>query len=150
MRYGCEEANEHRKLKNQFIRTIGVCTIGAIVLLYQSHRVSCASCIGSRVALAGNVRFWHMPLFAEAGRKENQMAIRLVAVPECDKCGEIWLPDKQLPSGKLNPARERPELCKRCGKCKSPRWNYKERSALRKVKKKVEEKGETPMDEWIG
>jgi hypothetical protein len=64
----------------------------------------------------------------------------MVAVPECDKCGESWLPDKLLPNKLPNPARENPRLCKRCGKCKTPTWNYKERRERKKVRRKDGEK----------
>jgi len=53
--------------------------------------------------------------------------VRDQPLPKCDVCGEMWLPDKILPGGILNPARIDPSSCKRCGKCKTPRWNYKER-----------------------
>lgn len=57
------------------------------------------------------------------------MAVKNINLPKCDVCGEFWLPDKRLPDGSLNPARENPRLSKRCGKCKTPRWNEKERSS---------------------
>lgn len=79
------------------------------------------------------------------------MTIRMVALPECDKCGEIWLPDKRLPDGSPNPAREDPRQCKRCGKCKTPTWNYKERSARKGREKKSEEDNVvTAVEEWLG
>lgn len=67
------------------------------------------------------------------------MAVRVIEVPECDVCGELWLPDKRLPDGSINPARKNPKLCKRCGKCKSPRWNFKEKLEAKQAKRKVEE-----------
>jgi hypothetical protein len=60
-----------------------------------------------------------------------RVALKTIVVPECDVCGEIWLPDKRLPDGSPNPARKNPEQCNRCGKCKTPRWNYKARDAKR-------------------
>lgn len=79
------------------------------------------------------------------------MAIRMVAIPECDVCGEIWLPDKRLPDGSPNPARENPRLSKRCGKCKSPRWNYKERPAPKNEFRKTAEGDQgAAMEEWLG
>ena len=79
------------------------------------------------------------------------MAIRMVALPECDKCGEIWLPDKRLPDGSPNPARENPRLSKRCGKCKTPRWNWRERPVRTKIRKKAEEvMSAATQPEWIG
>lgn len=64
------------------------------------------------------------------------MGIKTVKLPVCDVCGEMWLPDKRLPDGSHNPAREHPELCKRCGKCKTPRWNYKAKEAAIKERKR--------------
>lgn len=51
------------------------------------------------------------------------MAIVEMKLPKCDSCGEVWLPDKRLPDGSINPARKNPQMCKRCGKCKTPTWN---------------------------
>jgi len=56
------------------------------------------------------------------------MAIVKMDLPQCDSCGEVWLPDKHIrdkSTHKLvdNPARQNPKLCKRCGKCKTPAWN---------------------------
>jgi hypothetical protein len=53
------------------------------------------------------------------------MAIVTMRLPLCDRCGAVTLPSEKLPDGSLNPAREHPELHKRCGTCKSPLWNYK-------------------------
>jgi len=39
-----------------------------------------------------------------------------IRLPLCDRCGEIWLPQK-------GETRRNPKLVKRCGKCKSPSWN---------------------------
>lgn len=63
------------------------------------------------------------------------MALIKVTLPLCDICGEPWLPDKRLPDGSKNPAYEFPELSKRCGKCKSMRWNWKMKEALLKAEK---------------
>lgn len=52
------------------------------------------------------------------------MAIRTMDIPECDVCGELTLPQK-------GPGRENPrENHKRCGKCKSPRWDWKHKAQL--------------------
>lgn len=51
------------------------------------------------------------------------MAIITRQIPKCDVCGGEWLPDKRLRDGSHNPAFDDPGLCKRCGKCKTPRWN---------------------------
>jgi len=63
------------------------------------------------------------------------MAIITKDLPLCDTCGECWLPDRILPDHTPNPAFLDPSQCKRCGKCKSMRWNHKQRDA--NVKKKV-------------
>jgi len=65
------------------------------------------------------------------------VGIKTVKVPVCDVCGQMWLPDKRLPDGSHNPAFDNPELCKRCGKCKTPRWNYKAREAAIKERKRA-------------
>jgi hypothetical protein len=49
--------------------------------------------------------------------------IKKVKIPFCDQCGKPWLPDFLLADGTPNPLFEHPEDCKRCGKCKSTRWN---------------------------
>jgi hypothetical protein len=54
---------------------------------------------------------------------KTRMAIVMRRLPQCDVCGGVWLPGRQLPGGKLNEAFDNPQLCKRCGKCKTPRWN---------------------------
>lgn len=41
-------------------------------------------------------------------------------------------------------------MCKRCGKCKTPRWNYKERPAPEEVKAKAEDERGAAMEEWLG
>ena len=51
------------------------------------------------------------------------MAIKKIKIPFCDQCGKPWLPDFLLADGTPNPLFEHPEDCKRCGKCKSTRWN---------------------------
>jgi hypothetical protein len=51
------------------------------------------------------------------------MAIRKIPVPFCDVCGEPWLPKHRAADGTVNPLFEKPEKSKRCGKCKSTRWN---------------------------
>ena len=51
------------------------------------------------------------------------MAIRKIPVPFCDVCGEPWLPKHRAADGTVNPLFENPEKSKRCGKCKSTRWN---------------------------
>ena len=51
------------------------------------------------------------------------MAIRKIPVPFCDVCGEPSLPRHRLADGTINPIFEHPERTKRCGKCKSTRWN---------------------------
>lgn len=71
------------------------------------------------------------------------MAIVKIEVPQCDVCGEIWLPDKRLPDGSLNPARKHPEKCKRCGKCKTPRWNEIARKAAKEAAKKAKRETRT-------
>lgn len=78
------------------------------------------------------------------------MGIRMVELPECDKCGAIWLPDKRLPDGSPNPARENPRLCKRCGKCKTPTWNYKETAVHRAAKKLIVKDNTEFVEEWLG
>jgi len=63
------------------------------------------------------------------------MAIVEMKLPKCDSCGEVWLPDKRLPDGSTNPARQNPQMCKRCGKCKTPTWNkggYARQKVLRR------------------
>jgi hypothetical protein len=59
--------------------------------------------------------------------KRFMMAIIVREIPKCDVCGGEWLPDRQLPDGSTNPAFDDPRKCKRCGKCKTPRWNENER-----------------------
>lgn len=45
------------------------------------------------------------------------MAVVQMQIPVCDVCGEPWLPQK-------GPAREDPRThAKRCGKCKSEKWD---------------------------
>jgi hypothetical protein len=45
------------------------------------------------------------------------MAVVLMQIPVCDVCGEPWLPQK-------GPARVDPRThAKRCGKCKSEKWD---------------------------
>jgi hypothetical protein len=51
------------------------------------------------------------------------MAIKKIQVPFCDVCGEPWLPKHRSTDGTVNPLFEKPEKSKRCGKCKSTRWN---------------------------
>ena len=51
------------------------------------------------------------------------MAIKTIPVPFCDQCDEPWLPKHLLADGTPNPIFEHPEDSKRCGKCKSTRWN---------------------------
>ena len=51
------------------------------------------------------------------------MAIKKIPVPFCDSCDEPWLPKFRAADGTPNPIFENPELSKRCGKCKSTRWN---------------------------
>jgi hypothetical protein len=51
------------------------------------------------------------------------VAIKKIPVPFCDCCGEPWLPVHHLPDGTLNPAFDKPQLLKRCGKCKKTGWN---------------------------
>lgn len=53
------------------------------------------------------------------------MALVTMTLPLCDMCGAISLPSERLPDGTPNPARKHPEQQKRCGTCKSHRWNYK-------------------------
>jgi hypothetical protein len=62
------------------------------------------------------------------------MAVVKMNLPKCDACGEVWLPDRRLPDGTENPARENPELCKRCGKCKTPTWNKSNRKTRGRVR----------------
>ena len=50
------------------------------------------------------------------------MAIKKIPVPFCDQCGEPWLPKFRM-NGDSNPIFDHPEQSKRCGKCKSTRWN---------------------------
>jgi hypothetical protein len=66
------------------------------------------------------------------------MAIVTMKIPMCDMCLEVTLPSKRLADGSLNPARKNPELQKRCGKCKSPSWNWKAEEA--KAKKRAQRK----------
>jgi hypothetical protein len=51
------------------------------------------------------------------------VAIKKIPVPFCDVCGEPWLPKVKLPDGTHNPIFDHPENSKRCGKCKTTRWN---------------------------
>ena len=51
------------------------------------------------------------------------MAVKRIPVPFCDVCGKPWLPKHRLADGTVNPVFEKPEKSKRCGKCKSTRWN---------------------------
>ena len=51
------------------------------------------------------------------------MAVKSIPVPFCDECGEPWLPKFKLPDGTHNPIFDHPEDSKRCGKCKTTRWN---------------------------
>jgi len=51
------------------------------------------------------------------------MAVKKIPVPFCDVCGEPWLPKHRAADGTVNPLFEKPENSKRCGKCKSTRWN---------------------------
>ena len=46
-----------------------------------------------------------------------------IPVPFCDECGEPWLPKFRLADGTRNPIFDHPEDSKRCGKCKTTRWN---------------------------
>lgn len=62
------------------------------------------------------------------------MAVVKMNLPKCDACGEVWLPDRRLPDGTENPARENPELCKRCGKCKTPTWNKGNRNTRGQIR----------------
>ena len=64
------------------------------------------------------------------------MAIRNIPVPFCDECGEPWLPKFKLPDGTHNPIFDHPEDSKRCGKCKTTRWNA---AGVDKRRKTVEE-----------
>jgi hypothetical protein len=48
-----------------------------------------------------------------------------IRLPLCDRCGELWLPQK-------GETRTNPELVNRCGKCKSPNWNRSSRVKLDK------------------
>lgn len=63
------------------------------------------------------------------------MAVIMKLIPKCDVCKAEWLPDKRLPDLSPNPAFDNPRLCKRCGKCKTPRWNENERKA--ELKKQI-------------
>lgn len=51
------------------------------------------------------------------------MAVKNIPVPFCDVCGEPWLPKFKQPDGTHNPIFNHPEQSKRCGKCKTTRWN---------------------------
>lgn len=51
------------------------------------------------------------------------MAVKNIPVPFCDQCGEPWLPKFKQPDGTHNPIFDNPEESKRCGKCKTTRWN---------------------------
>jgi hypothetical protein len=71
------------------------------------------------------------------------MSIKKVKIPFCDQCGKPWLPDFLLADGTPNPLFEHPENCKRCGKCKSTRWNAAGVDRRRKVV--VESPAEIPQ-----
>lgn len=51
------------------------------------------------------------------------VAINKIPVPFCDVCGDPFLPKFKLPDGTHNPIFDKPEQSKRCGKCKTTRWN---------------------------
>jgi DNA-directed RNA polymerase subunit M/transcription elongation factor TFIIS len=61
------------------------------------------------------------------------MAVKKISVPFCDVCGEPWLPKHRLANGTINPVFENPDRSKRCGKCKSTRWNSDGVDRRRKV-----------------
>ena len=61
------------------------------------------------------------------------MAVKRIPVPFCDVCGKPWLPKHRLADGTVNPVFENPEKSKRCGKCKSTRWNAAGVDRRRKV-----------------
>ena len=71
------------------------------------------------------------------------MAIRKIPVPFCDVCGEPWLPKHRAADGTVNPLFEKPEKSKRCGKCKSTRWNAA--GVDRRRKAVVESPAEVPQ-----
>ena len=71
------------------------------------------------------------------------MAIRKIPVPFCDVCGEPWLPKHRAADGTVNPLFEKPEKSKRCGKCKSTRWNAA--GVDRRRKAVVESPSEVPQ-----
>lgn len=62
------------------------------------------------------------------------MTIVKMELPECDICGKVWLPDEnnvhQGISARQDPRRYDAVLrsegkALRCGKCKSPKWDWK-------------------------
>jgi hypothetical protein len=59
--------------------------------------------------------------------------IKKIQVPFCDVCGEPWLPKHRLADGTINLVFEKPDRSKRCGKCKSTRWNAAGVDRRRKV-----------------
>jgi hypothetical protein len=48
-----------------------------------------------------------------------------IRLPLCDRCGELWLPQK-------GETRTNPALVNRCSKCKSPNWHRSSRVKLEK------------------
>lgn len=71
------------------------------------------------------------------------MAIRKIKIPFCDQCKKPWMPEFLLSDGTQNPLFDHPEDCKRCGKCKSTRWNAGGVDRRRKVV--VESPAEVPQ-----
>jgi hypothetical protein len=72
------------------------------------------------------------------------MAIKEIKVPFCDVCGEPWLPKFHQANGMPNPIFEHPEQSKRCGKCKSTRWNANGVDRRRKTQPQDTTETETP------
>ena len=71
------------------------------------------------------------------------MAIKKIKIPFCDVCLKPWMPDFLLADGTPNPIFYHPEDSKRCGKCKSTRWNAAGVDRRRKVV--VESPAEIPQ-----
>ena len=65
------------------------------------------------------------------------MAVKRIPVPFCDECGEPWLPKFKLSDGTHNPIFDKPERSKRCGKCKTTRWNAAGVDRRRKVVEEI-------------